>query len=142
MYQGPNQWLKQLRVDKLLDLSKDYASGPQILLRVQTKTADYTVTLADSGTIFTTYGDTGAIIFTLPAVPKKGAFYLFFQSVDQDLTVNCAAADGMRTYNDLDADGVACSTTSHQIGALILVFGDGNMWNAACISGHTLSVTT
>jgi hypothetical protein len=143
MYQGPNQWLKKLRLDSLLDLSKDAANGPKVLLRVQTKTASYTVLPADSGTIFTTYGDTNAIVFTLPAVPTKGMFFLFFQSTDQNISVASAAADGIITFNDLDADAVTAVTGSGQIGALFLVFADGNIWNAACISnGTTLTVTT
>jgi len=143
MYQGPNQWLQKLRLDKLLDLSKDAANGPQVLLRVQAKTADYTVLAQDSGTIFVTYGDTGAIVFTLPAVPTKGLFFLFFQSTDQNITINSAAANGIITFNDLDADGVAATTSSGKIGALFLVFADGNIWNAACLSvGTTMTVTT
>jgi len=112
-------------------------------IRVQTKTADYTVLPSDSGTWFVTYGDTGAIVYTLPTVPTKGLHYWFFQSVDQDITISSAAADGIITFNDLDADSVIASTTSGQIGALFIVFADGNIWNAACISnGTTLTVTT
>jgi hypothetical protein len=143
MYQGPNQWLSKLRLDGLLDLSKDAANGPKVLLRVQVKTADYTVLPADSGTIFTTYGDTGAIVFTLPAVPTVGMFFLFFQSTNQNMSINSAAANGIIGFNDLDADGVTAVTGSGLIGALFLVFADGNIWNAACISnGTTQTVTT
>lgn len=110
-------------------------------LRIQTKTADYTVLPSDSGTWFVTYGDGGAIIYTLPTVPTKGLFFWFFQSVSQDITINSAAADGIITFNDLDADGVA--STSNQAGSLFIVFADGNIWNAALISiGHSLTVTT
>ena len=84
------------------------------LLRVQTKTADYTVLETDSGTWFTTYGDTGAIVFTLPANPKKGLYYYFFQSTNQNISVNTSAADKMVTFNDLDADGI----TSVGVGTL------------------------
>jgi len=142
MFQGANQWLKKIRIDELLDLSMNYASGPKILLRVQTKTADYTVTYADSGTIFTTYGDTGAIVFTLPALPKKGIFFLFFQSVDQNMSVNSASADQIRAFNDLDADGVTFVSSGNKIAACTLIFGDGNMWNAVTLGAHTLTVTT
>jgi hypothetical protein len=142
MFQAANQWIKKLRLDELLDMSQNYASGPKILLRVQTKTADYTVTYADSGTFFTTHGDTGAIVFTLPALPKKGVFFLFFQSVDQNMSVNSTSADQIKAYNDLDADGVTFVTTSQKIAACTLIFGDGNMWNAVTLGAHTLTVTT
>lgn len=142
MWQGPNAFLKKLRLDKFLDLTghADPDVGPQILLRFQNKTADYTVKLADSGTFFTTYGDAGAIIFTLPSAIKKGVFYLFAQSTDQNMTVTAGTADTLITYNNLAADGVACSTGSHKIGAVILVYCDGNKYHAACISGHTFTV--
>jgi hypothetical protein len=142
MFQAANQWIKKLRLDELLDMSQNYASGPKILLRVQTKTADYTVTYADSGTFFTTHGDTGAIVFTLPALPKKGVFFLFFQSVDQNMSVNSTSADQIKAYNDLDADGVTFITTSQKIAACTLIFGDGNFWNAVTLGAHTLTVTT
>jgi hypothetical protein len=142
MFQAANQWIKKLRLDELLDMSQNYASGPKILLRVQTKTADYTVTYADSGTFFTTHGDTGAIVFTLPALPKKGVFFLFFQSVDQNMSVNSTSADQIKAYNDLDADGVTFVTASQKIAACTLIFGDGNFWNAVTLGAHTLTVTT
>ena len=120
----------------------DFANAVQ-KLRIQTKTADYTVLPSDSGTWFVTYGDTGAIVYTLPTVPTKGMFFYFFQSVDQDITISSAAANGIITFNDLDADSVIASTGSGKIGALFIVFADGNIWNAACISnGTTLTVTT
>jgi hypothetical protein len=141
-FQAANQWLKKLRVDELLDLSQNYASGPQILLRVQTKTASYTVTYADSGTFFTTHGDTNAIVYTLPALPKKGVFFLFFQSVDQNMSVASASANQIKAFNDLDADAVTFVTGSNLIAACTLIFGDGNFWNAVTLGAHTLTVTT
>jgi hypothetical protein len=117
-------------------------AGAQQMLRVQTKTADYTVTLADSGTYFTTHGDTGAIVFTLPVTPTKGAYYYFFQSVDQNLSVNAGVADTMKAFNDLDADGITLVTGSNLIGGLFFVFGDGYFWNAVNLSKNTLTVTT
>jgi len=116
--------------------------GAKIKVRVQIKTADYTVLHTDSGTIFCTVGDTGAIVFTLPVVPIKNEFFIFFQSVDQNMTVNAGAANTMRTKNDLDADGVVFSTGSNLIGACILVFGDGTYWNVAQLCTNTMTVTT
>lgn len=143
MYQGASALLQRIKLTRLLDLRDDSGSGPRVYLRVQTKTADYTVLDTDSGTIFTTYGDTGAIVFTLPAIPRKGAFYLFFQSTNQNMTINSAAANGIIGFNDLDADGVTAVTGSGLVGALFIVFGDGNIWNAACISnGTTQTITT
>ena len=46
---------------------------------VVAKTADYTVTAAESGTIFTTQGATAAVIFTLPATTScDGLEFIFY----------------------------------------------------------------
>jgi len=142
MIQSANQWLKKLRLDTLLDLTGHDApeDGPQILLRIQVKTADYTVLLSDSGTLFTTYGDTGAIIFTLPAVIKKGFFALFAQSTDQNMTITAGTADTLIAKNNLAADGTSLVTSSNKIGALMLVFCDGNAYHAVNLGQHTETV--
>jgi len=144
MLKSANQNVDKLRIDTLLDLTghADPDDGPQILARVQVKTADYTVLLSDSGTFFTTYGDTGAIIFTLPAVLKKGFFAYFIQSTDQDMTITAGTVDTMITYNDLTADGIATSTANHQIGSLLMVLCDGNAYHGFNLGGHTLTVNT
>ncbi len=142
MFKSANQEIDKIQLNTLIDLSQAPGSGPRINLRVQNKTADYQVLNQDSGSIFTNVGDTDAIIYTLPAVPVKGMFFLFINSVDQNMTVNATTANQMRTFNDLDADGVAFSTTSEKIGAMLLVVGDGTYWNANKIGGNTMTVTT
>lgn len=142
MFQGPNQLLAKLKLNRLLDLRDDSGSGPKILLRIQTKTADYTCLATDSGTIFTTYGDTGAIVFTLPVAKIKGWFSIFVQSTDQSITVTNGTGDELITYNDVQADGVAFSTSSHKAGGCFLVFCDGNAYHAIAVSSHTLTVNT
>jgi len=141
MWQGPNSWLEKLKLTSLFDLSKDEANGPKVLLRSQNKTADYTVTLADSGTIFTNSGDTGAIIYTLPAVIQKGWFAIFINMVDQDMTVTNGTADVLITHNELDADGVAFSTTSNQIGQAVAIFCNGTSHVALQLTAGTFTVT-
>ena len=135
-----NQKIKNLKFETGGTLD---TSNAKHLIRIQVKTANYQVTEADSGTYFTTYGDSGTITYTLPANPKAGLFYYFFQSINNTITINSAAADGIITFDDLDADGVTAVTGSELTGALFFIFADGNIWNAACISnGTTLTVTT
>ena len=112
------------------------AANVKYILRTQVKTADYTVTEADSGTYFTTYGDGGAIVYTLPSNPKIGLYYYFFQSVDQDMTIDSDTGE-MITFNDTAADGIAATDDNYQTGALIFVFADGRRWNAAVLSNGT-----
>jgi hypothetical protein len=89
------------------------------------KTADYTVTAADSGTIFHTTGATAAVNFTLPAIGTGPFHFLFINGADQNMTVTAATADTAVTYNDLAADSVAFSTASELIGGTIEVWCDG-----------------
>jgi len=142
MFQGPKSWLTHLKVTGLLDLSKDEDNGPKILLRSQNKTASYTVTLADSGTIFTNSGDADAIVYTLPTVIQKGFFAIFINMVDQDMTITNGTADDLVAHDDTAADGVAFSTASNQIGQAVLVFCNGTEYVALALTGGTLTVNT
>jgi len=95
---------------------------------VVAKTADYTVSAYESGTLFTTRGAAGAVNFTLPATPAKGLVFSFYNAANQNLTVTSGTADTMTVFNDLTADSVAFSTASAKIGGMIKVIGDGTGW--------------
>ena len=82
-------------------------------LPVVAKTASYTVTAAESGTLFTTTGATGAVEFTLPS-KAAGLHFWFFNTVDQNMTVTADAVDTIVTFNDAAADSVATSTSSEK----------------------------
>lgn len=112
------------------------------LLRVQTKTSDYTVTEADHGTVFTTHGATGAVNFTLPGNPKRGLWFLFLNSVGQNMQITAATADTLITFNDAAADNVIFSTAGNLFGALALVIADGNAWHVVNLSVNTMTVNT
>jgi len=142
MLQSAKQWITDLKVTKLLDLSKDAANGPKVLLRIQNKTADYTVLQADSGTIFTNYGDGDAITYTLPTSPTKGWFAVFVNTVAQDMTITAGTADTLIAHNDAAADGVAFSTGSNEIGQAVLVFSNGTVFIALALTTGTLTVNT
>lgn len=94
-------------------------------VKMEVKTADYTVTAADSGTIFHTAGATAAVNFTLPAISAGPFRFAFLVGADQNLTVTAATADTIITFNDVAADSVAFSTSSEKIGGSIEVFCDG-----------------
>lgn len=89
------------------------------------KTSSYTVTAADSGTVFHTTGAGGAVVFTLPAINTGPWHFLFINGADQDMTITSATADTIVTYNDLNADSVAFSTSSEKIGGAVEVWCDG-----------------
>lgn len=90
-------------------------------------TADKTLLESEAGQLFITNG-TGAIIFTLPATPKRGLEYTFYNAVDQNMTITCATTDILVVYNDIAADSVALSTASEKVGGSFRVIGTGTKW--------------
>lgn len=109
-----------------LDLND--ASGG-FFLRTATKTADYTCVRGDSGTIFSTRGAGGAVIFTLPPVGGcKGWWAIFVAGAAQNLTVTNAVADTLIAFADVAADGLAIDL--NQPGNAILVHCDGTAYFA------------
>jgi hypothetical protein len=91
----------------------------------EAKTAAYQVTKEDSGTIFHTTGATAAVTFTLPPISDGPFWFLFICGADIGMTVTAKAADTAVTYNDLNADSVAFSTSSEMIGGAVEVICDG-----------------
>ena len=110
-----------------LDL-RDCSGG--FFLRTLVKTADYQCLRGDSGTIFTTRGATGAVIFTLPAL-CAGWWGLFVAGAAQNLTVTNAVVDTLVAFDDVDADGLAID--ARQVGCGILVFCDGTRYHATTL---------
>lgn len=101
---------------------------------VKAKTADYTVTEQDLGTIFTTRGAAGAVNFTLPApaAPLAGCWVKFINEADQNMVVTSGTADTLVVFNDLAADSIAFQSASERIGGAIecVVNDDGTKWLA------------
>lgn len=95
---------------------------------VLAKTAAYSVTEADNGTLFTTTGAAGDITFTLPTTAKIGLRYGFYATTDNALTVVAGTADTMVAFNDAAADSVEFTTAGDQIGGYFEVIGDGSKW--------------
>jgi hypothetical protein len=100
---------------------------------IVTKTADYSVTAADNNTLFNNLGDTGAIVFTLPAVATSaGLRYAFADVVAHNLTVQSAAAGGMIVAGNAAANSVVLTG----IGQAIEVVGIGsNKWLVLPMNG-------
>lgn len=112
-------------------------------VKVVAKTANYTVKAAESGTIFTTQGATGAVTFTLPAAAdSNGLFYGFYNCEDVNMVVASGTADKMTAINDVAADSVAFQTTSLKIGGGFFVFGDGTNWHAMVLPGQATQTVT
>ena len=108
---------------------------------VTAKAADYTVTAAETGRVFTTTGATGAVNFTLPA-KATGLVYTFLNTVDQNMTITSDAVDTIVTFNDVAADSVAFSTVGEKIGAAAMAICDGTKWIVVNLGTHTATVAT
>ena len=106
---------------------------PGGLKAVSAKTAAYSPTVAESGTIFTTTGAAGAVTFTLPAVSgNAGVHYGFRNTVGQNMTV-AAPAGTLVTFNNAAATSLTFSTASELIGGGIDVVCDGAKWIASTL---------
>ena len=106
--------------------------GAQVFQRaIVAKTASYTVTAAESGTLFTNRGATVAITFTLPAVTglPPGTNYSFYGVSATGFTVaSNGSSDNIVNKNDAGADSITATTTSLIIGAAVSVLWDGTSW--------------
>ena len=109
-------------------------------LNVVAKTAAYTVLADESGTVFTTLGALGAVIFTLPA-PSDGLVYWFFNAADQDMTVTAAAVNIFVLFNDLTATSFAFAQAAEHIGGGMMVVSDGTYWYGFIYLGKETQTT-
>jgi hypothetical protein len=99
-----------------------YAQEPPVIVA---KKADYQVLARNSGTVYTTIGATGAIVFTLPPITDGPFHFIFINGVDKSMSVNASTADTMLTMNDVAADGIQFNTTAERIGGMVEVWCDG-----------------
>jgi hypothetical protein len=97
----------------------------QFTPKIIAKTASYTVTAKESGSIFTTVGATAAVTFTLPAITDGPFRFTFICGADYSMVVAAATADTMLTMNDLAADNITFNTTAERIGGCVEVYCDG-----------------
>jgi len=99
--------------------------------RRSSHTANYTVTLEESGTHFDTQAAGALVLFTLPAVADSdGAWFTFFSAEDFELRIG-GPLDTLIVDNDAAADTIAFATATELIGAGFHVIGDGAFWHVS-----------
>ncbi len=114
-------------------------------MRVVNKSADYTVTSADNGTVFMTGGATAAVNFTMPAI-VSGLAYLFINSSNQNMTVTSAAGNDIVTFNDAAASSISFQTANEKLGGTVLMHStistvaDTPQWNGTILGPNTPTV--
>ena len=129
--------------ENIMRLWNDCSTGGRVrpLLNIITKTADYTVTPDDYGSVFTTRGGSG-VRFTLAAAgsTNKGDWALFVNVADQNMFVT-GPDEGLVAFNDLTADTISFTTSSKKIAGTILAISDGTSWLCMPIAEETQSLT-
>jgi len=123
----------------LLGFGTPFSAGYRM---IQAKTADYTVKAYESGTLFTTRGAGGAVIFTLPTAATAGLWFGFYNVANQNMTVTAGTADTMVVINDATADSISFQTANLKIGGMFEVFSDGTGWLTRVSVGQTSDGTT
>ena len=93
--------------------------------KVIAKTSDYTVTVNESGAIFTTEGATAAVEFTLPSAGSGPWVFFFYNAEDVEMGVAAETADTLVTFNNAAADKVQFTTASEHIGGAFMCFSAG-----------------
>lgn len=108
------------------------------------KTADYTVVEADQGTLFTTVGAAGTVIFTLPTIRAGLGPFEFLNLVDQTMTIASAGSnDNIVWDNDASGDSISFQTASHKLGGRVRVRANaaGTKWYVENLSPASCTVT-
>lgn len=110
-------------------------------VRIKAKAASYTVNINESGTVFTTRGAVGTIVFTLPAASTaSGCIFFFFNCVDQTMTISATAGE-IITKNDVAANSISFATATELIGSGVMVCCDGTSWLPFIMAEETVTVT-
>ena len=130
--------------ENIMRLWNDCSEGGRVRpkLNIIVKTASYTVTSNDFGSVFTTRGALAAVTFTLPAASStnNGEWVLFVNVANQNMLV-AGADEGLVVFNDLTADSIAFQTGSEKIGGAFLAISDGTSWAVVPIATETQTVT-
>lgn len=130
--------------ENIMRLWNDCSEGGRVRpkLNIIVKTASYTITSADFGSVITTRGAGAAVTFTLPAAAStnEGEWVLFANVADQNMIV-AGADEGLVVFNDLTADSIAFQTTSEKIGGAFLAISDGTSWAVVPIATETQTIT-
>jgi len=115
--------------------------GPARTAPIAHHAAGFALTAADSGTVHTNLGASGAIVATLPPSPPKGTEYRFVCMADLELRLEPGAAGGIYVKGAKQADDKYVSITD--IGDFIHLIADGNGdWVAvASISGADADIS-
>ena len=108
---------------------------------VTAKTASFTITQADSGTVFTNRGDTDVLTITLPTVSDTytGVQFEAYGVANTALALSAQTAGQLVVKADATANSIAYETSGEIIGACFRVICDGTSWLVIEQSNETVT---
>jgi hypothetical protein len=130
--------------ENIMRLFNDCMTGGRVrpLFKVVVKTASYTMTKDDFGTVMTTRGAGVPVTFTLPtaASTNKGEWALFINVADQNMFV-AGDDEDLVVFNDLTADSIGFATSSEKIAGALLAISDGTSWLVLPLAAETQTLS-
>lgn len=96
------------------------------------KSANYTLTVADSGLVYTNYGSFGTITFTLPTTAQNGMCYRFIVAAAQTLEILPGSTDKILYSTAADNKKIYANTIGNTITIVGLSTGD---WAVIGVNG-------
>lgn len=110
---------------------------PAVIWNVEAHTANYTVTTADTGKVFTNASAGGGVTFTLPSATGSGNAYCFSRVTAQLITVQTAGSDVIRLGpGSTSTAGGSVHTGANSSGARLCIFDELSAnWRAASVVG-------
>ncbi len=107
------------------------------------KITAYSVLASDNGTLFTTTGAVGSVLFTLPAL-APGLMFEFMAVADFTMTVASLAGDDIVTSNDTQADSVGFATGGDIIGGHVRIYSNmaGTRWYMEKLCANAMTIVS
>ena len=87
--------------------------------------ASTTLTANLTGAVVLVYGQTAAVVVTLPAISTGPFTFRVINGAAQDITITAETADTMIGFNDVDLDSTAITASGSEIGGHFQIDCDG-----------------
>ena len=109
---------------------------------VVAKTAAYSCLNKESGTVFTTEGAAGTVIFTLPAIADNDGTVYWFACMEDYILRLTAPAGKLVCGNNAAATSVSFQTTDNMVGSGFMAVCNGSFWYAFPYRGQSDATIT
>ena len=100
-----------------------------------------TLSLYESGGLFTNRGASALVEFKLPTTAPKGVYYTFYGVSAYGFKITALTSGGLVTHNNAAATSVTINTAAQMIGAGLKVVGDGTSWLVIPMTEKSVTLT-